>query len=196
MLTPNILSAYKTAVQKHLATEGVEQLALSAQAAAESNNALPVLMTTDSTVFISNTALSEEIFGPTGIAISVSTKSEMLTIAENLSGHLTATVHGTEDELKSYKELLDILEQKAGRVIINGYPTGVEVCHSMVHGGPYPSTTDSKTTSVGTAAIFRFTRPLCYQNAPQSLLPAALKNKNDLNISRLINGERSTKDIV
>ena len=122
-------------------------------------------------------------------------KKETLDIAKNLSGHLTATVHGTDEELIEYKELLEILEQKAGRVIINGFPTGVEVCNAMVHGGPYPSTTDSKTTSVGTAAIFRFTRPVCYQNLPQPLLPAELKNKNELNIYRLINGERSTKDI-
>jgi NADP-dependent aldehyde dehydrogenase len=88
-----------------------------------------------------------------------------------------------------------MLEQKAGRVIINGFPTGVEVCSSMVHGGPFPSTTDSKSTSVGTAAIYRFTRPVCYQNMPQELLPAELKNKNILNISRLINGQKSDKDI-
>jgi NADP-dependent aldehyde dehydrogenase len=119
----------------------------------------------------------------------------MLDIAANLSGHLTATVHGTTEELMEYKELLDILEQKAGRIIINGFPTGVEVCSSMVHGGPFPSTTDSKTTSVGTAAIYRFTRPVCYQNMPQALLPAELKNENSLHISRLINGEITTNDV-
>ena len=120
----------------------------------------------------------------------------MLDIAEHLSGHLTATVHGNNEELIEYKELLDILEQKAGRVIINGFPTGVEVCSAMVHGGPFPSTTDSRTTSVGTAAIYRFTRPVCYQNMPQSLLPAELKDKNMLSIYRLINGDRSKKDII
>ena len=107
--------------------------------------------------------------------IPVNTKKEMLDIAENLSGHLTATVHGTDEELIEYKELLDILEQKAGRVIINGFPTGVEVCSAMVHGGPFPSTTDSKTTSVGTAAIYRFTRPVCYQNMPQSSVTSRIK---------------------
>lgn len=197
MLTPNMLNAYKTGVQHRLATAGVEQLALSgSQPDNESNNAAPVLMKANSNVFNNNPQLSEEIFGPTGIAISVNSKKDTLDIAKNLSGHLTATVHGTEDELIEYKELLDILEQKAGRVIINGFPTGVEVCNAMVHGGPFPSTTDSKTTSVGTAAIYRFTRPVCYQNLPQPLLPAELKNKNELNIYRLINGERSTKDIM
>jgi len=153
-------------------------------------------LTADSNIFSDNPQLSEEIFGPTGMIIPVDTKKEMMDIAEHLSGHLTATVHGNDQELTEYKELLDILEQKAGRVIINGFPTGVEVCSAMVHGGPFPATTDSKTTSVGTAAIYRFTRPVCYQNMPQSLLPAELKDKNMLKIYRLINGDRSTKDIL
>ncbi|MGZ5135932.1 MAG: hypothetical protein ACXWCG_12315 [Flavitalea sp.] len=162
----------------------------------EANHAVPVLLTADSNIFGNNPQLSEEIFGPAGMIIPVNTKKEMLGIAENLSGHLTATVHGNNEELTGYKELLDILEQKAGRIIINGFPTGVELCSAMVHGGPFPSTTDSRTTSVGTAAIYRFTRPVCYQNMPQSLLPPELKDKNMLSISRLINGERSDKDII
>src|SRR5204863_4939417 len=128
--------------------------------------------------------LSEEIFGPTGIVIPVNSKKEMLDIANNLSGHLTATVHGTNEELPDYKDLLDILEQKVGRVVINGFPTGVEVCHAMVHGGPFPATTDGRSTSVGTAAINRFTRPVCYQSMPQQLLPDELKNENPLGIWR------------
>ncbi len=197
MLTPYILNSYNAGLQQHLATAGVEQLAISGSQPANSDDAaVPVLLTVEGKAFNSNPMLSEEIFGPTGIIIPVTVKKEMLDIAENLSGHLTATVHATDEELMEYKELLDILEQKAGRVIINGFPTGVEVCSAMVHGGPFPSTTDSKTTSVGTAAIYRFTRPVCYQNLPQSLLPAELKNKNELNIYRLINGERSTNDII
>jgi len=197
MLTPTILNAYKTGVQQHLAVVGVEQLALSGSGQnIEANIALPVLLMADSNIFSDNPQLSEEIFGPTGIIIPVNTKKEMMDIAEHLSGHLTATVHGSNEELIEYKELLDILEQKAGRVIINGFPTGVEVCSAMVHGGPFPSTTDSRTTSVGTAAIYRFTRPVCYQNMPQSLLPAELKDKNMLSIDRLINGDRSKKDVV
>ena len=197
MLSPYILNAYNTGLQQHLATTGVEQLAASGSQLSNSDNAaVPVLLTAESNVFNSNPMLSEEIFGPTGIVIPVTAKKDMLDIAKNLSGHLTATVHGTDEELIEYKELLDILEQKAGRVIINGFPTGVEVCSAMVHGGPFPSTTDSKTTSVGTAAIFRFTRPICYQNMPQSLLPAELKNKNILSVFRLVNGERTDKDII
>jgi NADP-dependent aldehyde dehydrogenase len=128
--------------------------------------------------------------------ISVATKEEMIATARKLSGQLTATVHGTEEELIEYSDLLDILEQKAGRIIINGFPTGVEVSAAMVHGGPFPATTDSKTTSVGTAAIYRFTRPVCYQNMPQHLLPEELKNENTLAIYRLINGAVTNKDII
>jgi len=196
MLAPYILNAYKNGLQHHLASEGVEQLAISgSQQDAGTNTAVPVLLKADKTAFNKNPKLSEEIFGPTGIVIPVNSKNEMLDIATNLSGHLTATVHGTKEELPDHKELLDILEQKVGRVVINGFPTGVEVCSSMVHGGPFPSTTDSKTTSVGTAAIYRFTRPVCYQNMPQALLPSALRDKNILSIYRLVNGENTNKDI-
>ena len=197
MLTPNILNAYKAGVQHHLAIDGVEQLTRSGSGPnADANHAWPVLLTADSKIFNENPQLSEEIFGPVGMIIPVNTKKEMLEIAQNLSGHLTATVHGTDEELIGYKELIEVLEQKAGRVIINGFPTGVEVCNAMVHGGPFPSTTDSRTTSVGTAAVYRFTRPVCYQNMPESLLPPELKDKNILSIYRLINGERSIKDII
>jgi 2,5-dioxopentanoate dehydrogenase len=197
MLSPPILNAYNAGLQQHLAIDGVEQLATTdVTAFAGENVAVPVLLIADNNVFSNNHRLSEEIFGPTGIIIPVNTKKEMLDIAENLSGHLTATVHGNNEELTEYKELLEILEQKAGRVIINGFPTGVEVCSAMVHGGPFPSTTDSRTTSVGTAAIYRFTRPVCYQNMLQSLLPVELKDKNILGIYRLVNGERSDKDIL
>ena len=157
MLTPNILNAYNAGLQQHLATSGVEQLAsATSQTTDDGNVAAPMLLTTDVSVFNEHHILSEEVFGPASIVVPVHTKKEMLDLATNLSGHLTATVHGTDEELLEYKELLNILEQKAGRVIINGFPTGVEVCSSMVHGGPFPSTTDSRTTSVGTAAILRF----------------------------------------
>ncbi len=196
MLAPYILNAFKNGIQQQLATEGVHQLAVSgAHADGATDIAVPVLLEATVTTFNNNPQLSEEVFGPASIVIPVNTKKEMLDIAANLSGHLTATIHGTAEELTDYKELVDILEQKAGRIVINGFPTGVEVCSSMVHGGPFPSTTDSRSTSVGTAAIYRFTRPVCFQNMPQALLPAELKNKNILNISRLVNGEISNKDI-
>jgi len=196
MLSPAILNSYQLGLEKQLAIEGVEQIAVASLQPGDSNNiATPALLAAGSNVLATNPLLSEEIFGPSGIVISVAEKKEMLEIAKNLSGHLTVTVHGTEHELTEYKELLDILEQKAGRVIINGFPTGVEVCSAMVHGGPFPATTDSKTTSVGTAAIYRFTRPVCYQNMPDALLPEELRNKNSMGITRMINSERTNLDI-
>jgi len=175
----------------------VEQLAAGNSTTNNGENfATPVLLSANSETFSKSPLLSEEIFGPASIAVTTNSKNEMMDIAKNLSGHLTATVHGTDAELIEYKDLIDILEQKVGRLVINGFPTGVEVCSAMVHGGPFPSTSDSKTTSVGTAAIYRFTRPVCYQNMPQSLLPPELKDKNILNIYRLINNERSNKDII
>ena len=154
-----------------------------------------VLIRTDAQNFQSNPEFSREVFGPFSILISAQTISELEDIAKNLEGQLTAAVHGTPDDLKDAERLLQILERKAGRLIINGFPTGVEVCPSMNHGGPYPATTDMRFTSVGTAALQRFVRPICYQNFPEPLLPAALQNKNPLNILRLLNG-KLTEDAV
>jgi NADP-dependent aldehyde dehydrogenase len=145
--------------------------------------------------FIKNPSIEEEVFGPSSLAITVDSKAQLISAAEKLSGHLTATIHGTDEDLKEYRELIHILEQKVGRLIFNGYPTGVEVCHSMVHGGPYPSTTDSRTTSVGTGAILRFSRPVSYQGFPSTMLPDELKDENPLNIWRLVNGERNRKSV-
>jgi alpha-ketoglutaric semialdehyde dehydrogenase len=112
----------------------------------------------------------------------------MLEAARRLSGHLTATVLGTEDDLREHAELLRILETKVGRVIFNAYPTGVEVNHAMVHGGPYPATSDGRSTSVGGLAILRFARPVAYQGMPQFALPPELQDSNPLGIRRLWNG--------
>ena len=114
---------------------------------------------------------------------------ELVKIAEGLGGHLTTTLWANDDDLNNFNELIEVLERKAGRLIINGFPTGVEVCHSMIHGGPFPATTDSRTTSVGTTAIRRFTRPVCYQNFPDEKLPDELKLNNPLKIWRLIDGD-------
>lgn len=117
-------------------------------------------------------------------------KEELLHAAQALEGHLTATVHGTPDDLIEYADLIRVLERKVGRIVINGFPTGVEVCHAMVHGGPYPATTNVQSTSVGTNAIKRFARPLCYQDFPDALLPDELKHDNTLGIWRMVDGER------
>ena len=120
-----------------------------------------------------------------------SSRDQVLAIARGLEGHLTATIHGTEEDLRDFADLIAILENKVGRLVFNGFPTGVEVTHAMVHGGPYPSTSDGRSTSVGSHAIFRFTRLVCYQGFPDSALPHALKNANPLGIWRMLDGEMS-----
>lgn len=125
--------------------------------------------------FLNDKQLWEEMFGPSSVQVTAKNKSEMMKIAEALPGQLTATVWGTENDLRDNTELIQLLELKAGRLIINGVPTGVEVSAAMNHGGPYPATTDSKFTSVGTESIYRFTRPVCYQNFPDFLLPDELR---------------------
>ncbi|KAA6464661.1 aldehyde dehydrogenase (NADP(+)) [Acidobacteria bacterium AB60] len=132
--------------------------------------------------------LAEEIFGPDTLLVHCGTAEDYLRAAQSLQGHLTATLLGDEDDLLSHRALIQVLEQKAGRLLINGFPTGVEVGHAMVHGGPYPSTSDPRFTSVGAQAIYRFAKPVCYQNFPQSLLPAELQDSNPLGIRRLREG--------
>lgn len=133
-------------------------------------------------------SLSDEIFGPNTLLV-VGDEIDMKLIAQALDGHLTVTILGDEDDLLAHRDLIQILEQKAGRLLINGFPTGVEVTHAMVHGGPYPSTSDPRFTSVGTQSIYRFAKPVCYQNFPQSLLPSELQDPNPLKIRRLFNGQ-------
>lgn len=118
---------------------------------------------------------------------------DLLEATIKLEGQLTASVHATEGDYASVATLIPVLEHKVGRIIINGWPTGVEVGHAMVHGGPYPATSDSRTTSVGTLAISRFLRPVSYQNFPEQLLPAALQDSNPWKVNRLVNGEAESQ---
>jgi 2,5-dioxopentanoate dehydrogenase len=195
MLSEAISRAYVNGVTHHEGIPGLGKLA-TGNVNDEINTATPVLFKTDSATFLKTRALEEEIFGPASVVVESDSIEETVQIARNLSGHLTATVHGTAEELGAYKELLDVLEQKAGRLVVNGFPTGVEVCHAMVHGGPFPSTTDGRSTSVGTLAIHRFTRPVCYQNMPDHLLPDELKNSNPLTIWRMVNGEHTKNPVT
>ncbi len=188
MLTKGIQNAYKNGIENIRKNDGINLLAEGKHGGGDFEGTA-YLMQADASDFLSNEKFEEEIFGPSTLNVTANSKSELIKAAKNLKGHLTATLHATEEDLKNYKELVEILERKAGRLIINGYPTGVEVCHSMVHGGPFPATTDSKTTSVGTMAVNRFTRPVCYQNFPDELLPDELKSGNPLGIWRLVNGE-------
>lgn len=146
------------------------------------------LLEMDYAAFAGDRSLHEELFGPSTLLITGTSHEQMLAAARALDGNLTASILGTEDDLREYAELISILETKVGRVIFNGFPTGVEVTHAMVHGGPYPATSDGRSTSVGSQAIFRFARPVCYQNLPQSALPEELKDDNPRKILRLWNG--------
>lgn len=192
MLTSGIHGSFEKGIEKLRSSKGVETLAQGKPAESGKRGTAHLLHASIDS-FVKDHTLEEEVFGPSTLAITANTKEELMKAALNLRGHITATLHGTDKDLAEYADLVSVLEQKVGRLIINGYPTGVEVCHSMVHGGPFPATTDSRTTSVGTGAITRFTRPVCYQNFPDSLLPAELKSDNPLGIWRLVNGDRQKK---
>ncbi|WP_420321768.1 aldehyde dehydrogenase (NADP(+)) [Flagellimonas sp.] len=187
MLTGSIQNAYNSGLEKLKAKEAVTSVSFGKKSELEAQG-VPEVLSVSANDFLADKELEEEVFGPSTLLVRTQDKEEMMKIAKGLNGHLTATVQGTEADLVEYAELLKILERKVGRLLINGFPTGVEVCHSMVHGGPFPATSDSRMTSVGTAAITRFTRPICYQNFPDALLPDELKSDNPLNILRLENG--------
>ncbi len=166
MLTSGIVDAY----QRGVTSRGTLGVSSTSAAAASSQQTAAVLYETDLQTLEANGLLQEEIFGPSTLLVAWSDREEMLRAAEALEGHLTATLLGTEADLRANQDLVAILEKKVGRLIFNGYPTGVEVSHAMVHGGPYPATSDSRFTSVGTRAILRFVRPRCYQSFPQGAL--------------------------
>jgi NADP-dependent aldehyde dehydrogenase len=160
-------------------------------AASDAGPACPAnaqFFTTSLDEFLREPELSEEIFGPDTLLVHCDSSSDYLRAARALDGHLTATLLGTEEDLAGNRELIAVLEQKAGRLIFNGVPTGVEVAPAMVHGGPYPSTSDARFTAVGPAAIFRFARPVCFQNFPDALLPDELRSENPLGIQRILDG--------
>jgi alpha-ketoglutaric semialdehyde dehydrogenase len=150
-----------------------------------------VLFESTTTAFASDASLQDEVFGPTTLLVTYGAKQELLAAAHAMEGHLTATIHGTEQDLLEHRELIALLESKVGRLLFNGFPTGVEVCHAMVHGGPYPATSDGRSTSVGTQAIYRFARPVCYQDFPDAALPDELKDSNPLGILRMVNGSKT-----
>jgi len=190
MLHAGICESYHQGIARASKLNNVHTLARS-QTAADSakTQAEAVVLRTDTVHFRKHPELAEEVFGPFAVLISAQTFSELEEIASGLEGQLTATVHGTPQDLEEARGLLRILERKAGRLIINGFPTGVEVCPSMNHGGPYPATTDVRFTSVGTAALYRFVRPVCYQDFPDSLLPEELREDNPLRVRRIVDGK-------
>jgi NADP-dependent aldehyde dehydrogenase len=141
----------------------------------------------------SDPTLLDELFGPVSTLVNCGGLEDMVAIAEKMDGSLSASVHGTEEDLVEFHPLLSVLQRKAGRLIFNGYPVGIEVCHSIHHGGPYPAASHSFFTSIGTRCIERFVRPVCYQDWPDSQLPTELQNANPLNVWRMVDGTRSNK---
>jgi NADP-dependent aldehyde dehydrogenase len=148
----------------------------------------PALFRTTAPAFLAEPAMQEEVFGPCTLLVFCDDEAQMRECADALQGQLTATVHAEPEELGDW---LEVLRPKAGRLIVNGFPTGVEVCHAMVHGGPFPATSDGRTTSVGPQAITRWTRAVCYQNVPEPALPPELRDANPRAIWRLVDGVRT-----
>lgn len=187
MLTPGIHSNYTSGIRR--LTEEFKLKKIGEGDPERDGRACAQFLETDVETVLKFPAVAEEVFGPGSVHVRARTYEELLALAENMEGQLTVTIHGTEGDLENYAELVAVLKEKAGRLIFNGFPTGVAVSPAMVHGGPYPATTFASGTSVGTMAIYRFTRPVCYQDFPQGSLPEELKDVNPLGIWRLINGE-------
>ena len=189
MLNAGTLRSYQNGVQHLLAHPGIQHLAGQPQTG---NQAQPQLFKADVSLLLNgDPLLQEEVFGPTTVVVEVADAQQLTEALRHLQGQLTATLIAEPDDLVAFASLVPLLERKAGRLLLNGYPTGVEVSDAMVHGGPYPATSDARGTSVGTLAIDRFLRPVCFQNYPDALLPDALKNANPLGIARLLDGVSS-----
>ena len=193
MLNAGTLKSYVSGLEHLTKHQGIEHLAGQAQ---QGDQAQPQLFKADVELLLAgDQLLQEEIFGPTTIVIEVEDHAQLIQALGSMNGQLTASLIADEEDLGVFADVVPVLEEKAGRLLLNGYPTGVEVSDAMVHGGPYPATSDARGTSVGTLAIDRYLRPVCYQNYPQSLLPEALRDENPLKLLRLVNGEM-TRDSI
>ena len=177
MLTPAITANYKNGVASRMSHAGVQTVAGTA------------LFKTDSAQFLASPELAEELFGPSTLVVTHNDRQQLIDVINSLEGQLTATIHGSEEDLLEYQDVVRLLETKAGRLVFNGFPTGVEVGHAMVHGGPYPATSEGRSTSVGTRAIYRFARQVCFQDFPDNALPAELREQNPLGIRRMVDGK-------
>lgn len=193
MLNPGIAQSYYNNCASALEQNGVE--ALNKLQPAEEGSGSPVVAKVAARDFIANPKLVHEVFGPFSLIVVCDDVAELLAVADSLPGQLTQTMMATDKDTVDFKELISRSREKCGRLIFNGVPTGVEVSHSMTHGGPFPATSDSRFTSVGTDAIKRFVRPISFQDAPTSILPDELRNSNPLKIWRKINGEITNRNI-
>ena len=172
MLTDGIAASYRKGVERVSGETGVRELLTST---CDLRNASPYLYQVSGDDWVANHALAEEVFGPMGIIVTAKDAAQVEAIAKSLEGQLTCTIHMDDGDTEEAKKLVPVLERKAGRILVNGFPTGVEVADAMVHGGPYPASTNFGATSVGTLAIRRFLRPVSYQNMPEALLPEDLR---------------------
>ncbi|MEN2401246.1 aldehyde dehydrogenase (NADP(+)) [Flavobacterium sp. MC2016-06] len=194
MLNPSIYKNYQSNNELLSAQNGVDVIAEYA-ATDTPNYASQKILTVSGKVFLENTVLHKEVFGPFSILVQCEDEIELVAIIEKLEGQLTGTILAEENEIENYEEVVEALGNRVGRIIFNGLPTGVEVCPSMVHGGPYPSSSDSRFTAVGIESIKRWVRPFSYQNWPNNKLPEALQNENPLGISRLVNNVQ-TRELI
>ncbi len=192
MLTAGIEHAYIDNRCAYMTAPEVAPLAIATAAPNRKKYEIsPEAAVTTAKNFLAHPALATEAFGPFTLVVIAETPAELTACARSLDGQLTATLHGNGDDLAAAAPLLALLEQKAGRLVLNAFPTGVEVSPAMNHGGPSPAASDPRFTSVGTAALLRFARPICYQNFPAALLPAALQDANPLGLMRLVDGQRT-----
>ncbi|MEL7966074.1 aldehyde dehydrogenase (NADP(+)) [Vreelandella neptunia] len=189
MLTPGIHDAYEKGLSR-LSSNAKVREAAHGQVGESPNQCRAGLFVTKAEDFLTEPELQEEVFGATSLVIECADQNDMKRVAAQLEGQLTITLQLDDSDLPAAQALMPIMERKAGRILANGWPTGVEVCHAMVHGGPCPATSDSRTTSVGSAAILRFLRPVCYQALPEALLPEPLRDSNPWRVSRLVDGKR------
>lgn len=194
MLHPGIAKAFKEKREAALKQEEVATVAVSSVSPKE-NQGLPTIATVHAHVFLNNPLLHQEVFGPYSLIIQCRDMNQMIEVAQHLEGQLTSTLMATDKDMRENEGLVESVKNICGRVILNGVPTGVEVCLSMHHGGPYPATTDSRFTSVGADGIKRFVRPVAFQNWSNDLLPDELKNENPLQIWRTVNNELTKNGI-
>ncbi|OUS20197.1 aldehyde dehydrogenase (NADP(+)) ['Osedax' symbiont bacterium Rs2_46_30_T18] len=195
MLTTGICNSYQQACEQRAAMPSLKQIACGESADSEASQAQVQLFSVDASDYLKQAELEEEVFGPATLVVCCEDSAQLLAVANSLGGHLTAALFADEEDQNLAGQLLPILQQRIGRILFDGYGTGVELSSAMSHGGPYPSSTAGQSTSVGTRAIERFTRPLCYQNTPDALLPAELKNANPNSIMRLVNNRWTTTAI-
>jgi alpha-ketoglutaric semialdehyde dehydrogenase len=195
MLHPGIAKNFIQKRENALLEESVAVAAVTEFEPGE-NESIPTLATVSAKVFLKNSLLHKEVFGPFSLLVKCADMNELLQVADAIEGQLTCSLIATEDEMKNHPELVEILKDKCGRFVVNGVPTGVEVALSMHHGGPYPATTDSRFTAVGADGIKRFARPVCFQNWSNELLPMELKNENPLNLWRTVNNELTKNAIT